>query len=488
MKKLARTLIIGAGEAGEIISAEFRRQGRWNELVGFIDDDINKKNSTIDDLPVLGNRQDVQKIIISERISSAIIALPSVSAEIINETVTSLLTARSDLTIQILPEITRYFNSSISFDLQDIRVSDLIPRQEIELDLLAIENNFIGKSILVTGAGGSIGSEICRQLLRFGVKRIIALGRGENSIYQLAKEVDSLVEEMEYKSSIKYVIADVKDYELLNKIIREEKPDFIFHAAAHKHVPLMEFNEAEAINNNIGGTNNVLKAAVANDIDKVILISTDKAVNPANVMGATKRVAELLGLHYYRTKGLKVSSVRFGNVLGSRGSVVPLFKEQIEKGGPLTLTHPEVKRFFMSIPEASLLVINAAAYCDGGESFVFNMGEQHLLRDIAFKLIKLYGLEPEKDIKIIYTGLRPGEKLYEELYYNQEDIINTDNSKIYILKENIPDSCLASVEKYINKNLPDLCNITPEAIRADLKKLVPEFQNQKSFAQNRMVK
>jgi FlaA1/EpsC-like NDP-sugar epimerase len=283
---------------------------------------------------------------------------------------------------------------------------------------------------------------------------------------------------MEIKPEIVYRIIDVKDYKLLEKAFVDYSPDIVFHAAAHKHVPLMEYNEIEAVQNNVGGTVNVLELSLKNNIEEFVLISTDKAVNPASIMGATKRIAEIATDYYNKEKGLKTSIVRFGNVIGSRGSVVPLFREQIENGGPVTITHPEIKRYFMSIPEASLLVINAAAYSQGGEMYVLDMGTQYKVLDIAKRLIRLYGYEPEEDIKIKFSGLRPGEKMYEELYYDKEELVETGNDKIFVLTTINGNYDRNQIENFIREGLQSIYKYSPVDLRGMLKKIVPEFEYQ----------
>jgi FlaA1/EpsC-like NDP-sugar epimerase len=476
--KRNRILIIGAGEAGRIILSEYKRKNRADEIAGFIDDDIKKSGKLIDGIQVIAARDRLAEMITRHRINQIIIALPSAHLEIINQTVTNIIAADPDISIQILPGITKYFSSSLSRELEDIYLSDIIDRDEIELDIKAIEEKFKDRTVLITGAGGSIGSEICRQLLRFKIKKLICAGRGENSIYNLArslndlKEDASIIEKDITSVEIIYKIVDIKDNSLLDRIFSDHKPDIVFHAAAHKHVPLMEFNEIEAIQNNIGGTLNVLKTCLKHKVRDFVLISSDKAVRPVNIMGATKRVAEII-TGYYNTKSLRTSIVRFGNVVGSRGSVIPLFRDQIEKGGPVTITHPDITRFFMSIPEASLLVINAAAYSKGGECFALDMGKQYRILDIAKNLIRLFGLEPDKDIKIIFTSLRPGEKLFEELSYERENIARTGNEKIFVINPGKINSY--EIDSFINENIWKLQNYTSREIREMLYNLIPEY-------------
>lgn len=461
-------IIIGAGEAGRSILKELSTAPSHKKVIAFVDDDEKKIGTNIDGIKVFGSRSTLERLIKEFDISTAIIALPSARKAIIQETAGLLLEIDSNLTIQILPKIAKYFDAPIISELKEVTFSDIITREEATLDLESMNLFFHGKSVLITGAGGSIGSEIARQILRFNIKALICVGRGENSIYNLAKDLNSL----DYKTDIQYRIMDVKDYALMNSLLGDFQIDIIFHAAAHKHVPLMEFNEVEALQNNVGGTLNVLKFALEKKAERFVLISTDKAVNPANVMGATKRLAEILTLFYNKNYGLKSSVVRFGNVLGSRGSVIPLFREQIKRGGPVTVTHPDMKRYFMSIPEASLLVINSSAYSTGGDIFILDMGEQYRILDIAEKLIRLYKKEPYRDIEIVFTGLRPGEKICEDLYNNNSKLFNTRNEKILRLEDNVND--YSNIINLLNI-LPTINKKTGSEIREIIKKIIPEY-------------
>jgi FlaA1/EpsC-like NDP-sugar epimerase len=371
----------------------------------------------------------------------------------------------------------------ISPSLKQLPFGELFDRDEITVDMDSIKNAFSGRTVLVTGAGGSIGSELCRQLLKFGIGKLVAVGRGEHSIYCLIKSLNEFLELMEGRPRVCYRIADVRDYDLMEGIFAEHRPDIVLHAAAHKHVPLMEYNEAEAVKNNVGGSRNVLDLSARYGVGRFILVSTDKAVHPVNVMGATKRIAEILCDHYHRRRGLNCAAVRFGNVIDSRGSVLPLFREQIEKGGPVTVTHPEVTRFFMTIPEASLLVLNAAAYARGGEIFILEMGKQHRIDDIARRLIEFYGLVPDRDIGIVYTGLRPGEKLHEDLQYVQEVLEATKNEKIRVLAGGVREVPAETVERFLNEVLPGITTRTGDGVREAIASIMPLFPPSPSRAQ-----
>lgn len=366
MKKIETILVIGAGEAGHMILREYQRRGMAEAVIGFLDDDPGKTGIDIEGKQVLGETSSVADIISSHHVTRIIIAMPSASPSVIHKLVETIIAADSEISLHIVPSAERYFDSvPLIPSLQETPLADLLGREEYQIDVGKITESFSGKTVLVTGAGGSIGSEICRQLLKFGVRKIAALGRGEHSIYNLIRSLEDYTSYMTEKPELSFHIANVTDREMMVRIFQEVKPDIVFHAAAHKHVPLMEFNEAEALQNNVGGTRTVLQVALDNKIEKFVLISTDKTVRPTSVMGATKRIAEML-TERYGTRGLDTAVVRFGNVIGSRGSVIPLFKDQIAKGGPVTVTDPDVTRYFMSIPEASLLGINAAALSSGG--------------------------------------------------------------------------------------------------------------------------
>jgi FlaA1/EpsC-like NDP-sugar epimerase len=469
-------LIIGAGEAGCGIAREYSRAHSRERVIGFIDDDAEKTGKIYDGITVLGTRASLVMILEKNDITRVIVALPSVSPEIIRDTVDHVLSYDASIAIEIMPSFARFLEGTLSLTLQNITLADIIDREEYSLDVSAIETHYKGKTVLITGAGGSIGSELCRQIARFSPARIVCVGRGENSIYELSRSLS----ELSLLSDVPFVfrICDVKDYALLKKIFFEYAPDVVFHAAAHKHVPMMETNEAEALQNNVGGSNNVMHLSVECGVRQVVLVSTDKAVNPSNVMGASKRMCELVALYYHRRHNLNVSMVRFGNVLGSRGSVIPLFIDQIEKGGPVTVTHPDMRRFFMSIPEASLLVMNAGAYAKGGEVFVLKMGEQYSIDEIARRLISRYGLVPGKDIDIVYTGLRPGEKLSEELWYARESLVSTPNNKISVLEDtgSIDDS---AIEHFVASTLRGIHAMDGNEIREEIRKIVPECEFKK---------
>ncbi len=435
---LKRVLIIGAGEAGTMLLRSIKRNPSEYQVVAFVDDDRNKKHLKLMDVNVCGTTKDISRIVHDKGIEEIILAIPSLSKREIREIYTRCLETKA--TIKIMPKIEDVMTGKVSVnDMQEIKIEDLLGREEIKLDILALSNNLTNKTILVTGAGGSIGSEICRQVAQFQPMKIILLGHGENSIYKIHIE---LSEKKEYKN-VEFIpiIADVQNRERIFEVVKQFQPDVIYHAAAHKHVPLMECNPREAVKNNIFGTKNVAEAAHLFSVSKFVMISTDKAVNPPNVMGATKRIAEMIIQNLATYSHTNFAAVRFGNVLGSRGSVIPRFKSQIAEGGPVTVTHPEMTRYFMTIPEASRLVLQAGALAHGGEVFVLDMGEPVKIIDLAKNLIRLSGL-PEDEIEIEFSGIRPGEKMYEELLNAAEIQEEHVYPKIHVGKAN----CMSEIQ------------------------------------------
>lgn len=425
-----RTLIIGAGAAGSMVARQLlNNQDSELKPVAFIDDDVNKSKLQVYGIKVVGTTDDIEIVANKYRIEHIVIAIPSLDRKYLGEIYEKC--SKMNIKTQILPKLEDIMTGKVSVnEFRDVEVEDLLGREPVKLDVDSVSESITGNVVLVTGAGGSIGSEICRQVSKFAPSKLILLGHGENSIYQIDMELRN-----QHGSIFQIipVIADIQDRERIFEVVNEYRPDIIYHAAAHKHVPLMEYNPKEAVKNNILGTKNVADAADHFGASTFVLVSSDKAVNPTNVMGATKRVAELVIQQKKLTSSTKFVAVRFGNVLGSRGSVIPLFKKQIQMGGPVTVTHPEMTRYFMTIPEASRLVIQAGALARGGEIFVLDMGEPVKIVDLARNLIRLSGYS-EDEIEIQYTGIRPGEKMYEELL-NEEEITNKQIfPKIYIGK------------------------------------------------------
>ena len=424
---MVNTLIIGAGDAGATIAREIERyHKRSRKVIGFIDDDESKFNRLMGGVRILGNRHDIPSIVKENKVKEIIIAMPSVTR---NE-IRNIMEICSPLKCKVntLPGMYQLLDDEVLVShLHPVSIEDLLERDEVRLDMDIVEHYIRDKVVLVTGAGGSIGSEICRQIMRVGPKQLLLLGHGENSIYLINQELKNI-----YKDGpIIPIIADIRDKQQLDQIFTQYNPQVVFHAAAHKHVPLMEIQPMAAVLNNIYGTRNVADVAGRHGVERFVMISTDKAVNPTSVMGATKRVAEMVIISMNDTYDTKYITVRFGNVLGSRGSVIPLFKKQIEAGGPVTVTDPEMTRYFMTIPEASQLVLQAGAMGKGGEVFLLDMGEPVKIIDLARNMIRLSGLEPDKDIHIKITGLRPGEKKYEELLTSEEGTNRTNHTKIF---------------------------------------------------------
>ena len=424
---MVNTLIIGAGDAGATIAREIERyHKRSRKVIGFIDDDESKFNRLMGGVRILGNRHDIPSIVKENKVKEIIIAMPSVTRNEIRK----IMEICSPLKCKVntLPGMYQLLDDEVLVShLHPVSIEDLLERDEVRLDMDIVEHYIRDKVVLVTGAGGSIGSEICRQIMRVGPKQLLLLGHGENSIYLINQELKNI-----YKDDpIIPIIADIRDKQQLDQIFTQYNPQVVFHAAAHKHVPLMEIQPMAAVLNNIYGTRNVADVAGRHGVERFVMISTDKAVNPTSVMGATKRVAEKVIISMNDTYDTKYITVRFGNVLGSRGSVIPLFKKQIEAGGPVTVTDPEMTRYFMTIPEASQLVLQAGAMGKGGEVFLLDMGEPVKIIDLARNMIRLSGLEPDKDIHIKITGLRPGEKKYEELLTSEEGTNRTNHTKIF---------------------------------------------------------
>lgn len=429
--KVFRTLIVGAGEGGSLFIKNLRRNPEII-LIGVVDDDINKVGTTIYGIPILGNTSEISNIVNRYDIDQITVAIPSLEPKELDRIVSQA--TETKVKVNQMPSVEDIVKGSYKVNkFKEIEISDLLGREEVKLNMEEISNQVSGKTILVSGAGGSIGSEICRQIIRFSPRKLLLLGHGENSIYLINRELQQIAKEENIE--LIPVIADIQDRERIFKVMKENKPNIVYHAAAHKHVPLMEYNPSEAVKNNIFGTKNMAEAAKAASVENFVMVSTDKAVNPPNVMGATKRFAEMIVTGLNEKNKTKFAAVRFGNVLGSRGSVIPVFKEQIKKGGPITVTDFRMTRYFMTIPEASRLVLQAGSLAKGGEIFVLDMGEPVKIVDLAKKMIQLSG-EKNSQIKIVESGIRPGEKLYEELLTKEELTEEKVFEKIFVGKVN----------------------------------------------------
>lgn len=466
-----RTLIVGAGEGGGIIAREIQSNKKMNnKVVGFIDDDADKKNSIICGIKVFGNVRAIPRVVKQEAVEEIIIAIPSLSARRSKEVI-DICTA-TGCSVKLCPGLESIVDGDIKIGkIRKVQIEDLLGRDSVKLDNQKIAEDIKDKVVCVTGGGGSIGSELCRQIMKHGPEKLVIIDIYENNAYDLQMELNKL-----YPDNMpEVIIASVRDKKRIEEIFATYKPYIVFHAAAHKHVPLMEDSPGEAIKNNVFGTYNTARCADKCGVKKFVLISTDKAVNPTNIMGATKRICEMVVQHLQSVCKTEFVAVRFGNVLGSNGSVIPLFKKQISEGGPITVTHRDITRFFMTIPEAANLVLQAASYAKGGEIFVLDMGEPVKIYDLAINLIRLSGLVPGRDIQIEFTGLRPGEKLYEELLMEEEGLVNTQHDKIFIgqpipgdieeLEANL-EKLRAAVEAGDNERIKDtVAEVVPTYVR-----------------------
>lgn len=424
-----RIMVIGAGSAATILIKELRSAGEGSEVVCAIDDNKNKKNKYILGVPIVGGREDIEKNIKKYDITEIIIAIPSADIQTTREIIR--ICQETKKPVKILPAVSKSLTTSLSKEVRPVNYEDLLGRDPIKVNQEGINSFIKDKIVMVTGGGGSIGSELCRQIIKYNPKKLLILDIYENNAYEIQMELERHYPE----ADISTLIGSIRDYDRMEAIFSKYRPDIVYHAAAHKHVPLMEKSPNEAIKNNCMGTLNVVKLADKYKVDNFVLISTDKAVRPTNIMGATKRICEMIVQTYARkSEHTRFAAVRFGNVLGSNGSVIPLFLKQIEEGGPVTVTHKEITRFFMTIPEAVSLVLQASLFAKGGEIFVLDMGKPVRIYELAENLIRLRGFKPNVDIKIDVIGLRPGEKLYEEILMDEEGLDKTDNKMIYIGK------------------------------------------------------
>ena len=424
-----RIMVIGAGSAATILIKELRYAGEGSEVVCAIDDNKNKKNKYILGVPIVGGREDIEKNIKKYDITEIIIAIPSADIQTTREIIR--ICQETKKPVKILPAVSKSLTTSLSKEVRPVNYEDLLGRDPIKVNQEGISSFIKDKTVMVTGGGGSIGSELCRQIIKYNPKKLLILDIYENNAYEIQMELERHYPE----ADISTLIGSIRDYDRMEAIFSKYRPDIVYHAAAHKHVPLMEKSPNEDIKNNCMGTLNVVKLSDKYKVDNFVLISTDKVVRPTNIMGATKRICEMIVQTYARkSEHTRFAAVRFGNVLGSNGSVIPLFLKQIEEGGPVTVTHKEITRFFMTIPEAVSLVLQASLFAKGGEIFVLDMGKPVRIYELAENLIRLRGFKPNVDIKIDVIGLRPGEKLYEEILMDEEGLDKTDNKMIYIGK------------------------------------------------------
>ncbi|MCU0607259.1 MAG: polysaccharide biosynthesis protein [Candidatus Edwardsbacteria bacterium] len=465
-----RVLLVGAGDAGEMVARQLLAHPEYGyQPAAFIDDDPAKRGRQIHGVTIHGGRAEIGAVAARLRIDEIIIAIPSAPGTVVREVVERCKQTR--VRFKIVPGIKEIIEGGVSLSqIREVELDDLLRRAPVSADLASISGYLRGRTVLITGAGGSIGSELCRQIAGYGPRSLVLVGRGENSIYEMDVELRRAFPGLRYALAI----GDVTDRGRMERIFAAHRPDAVFHAAAHKHVPMMEHNPGEAVKNNVLGTRTVAELALRHRAGRFVMISTDKAVNPTSVMGATKRMAEEVVRGMGGRGRTKFIVVRFGNVLGSRGSVVPLFKRQIAQGGPVTVTHPEVERYFMTIPEAVQLVIQAGAMGRGGEVFVLDMGKPVRIVDLARDLIALSGLEPDRDIRIEFTGLRPGEKLYEELFTAEEGMNATRNAQIFKARTRQADP--AAIARGVDRLVRAAAAGDDRAVVAQLARCLPTFK------------
>jgi FlaA1/EpsC-like NDP-sugar epimerase len=472
-KEKRSVIIFGAGESGIITKRTLDRDaGTKYKVLGFIDDNEKKQNKTLEGVTVYPLSK-LDELLQNNNVSNLIISVQSISP-VRKQQIVDICLAH-DTKVLNVPPVSSWINGALSFrQIKKVQIEELLERDAIQLDKDNIRKQFLGKTILVSGAAGSIGSEIVRQVIRFQPKKIILLDQAESPLYELEMELYDKYKTQEYE----VVIGDIRNNERMENVFRTYSPEIVFHAAAYKHVPMMENNPSESIFTNVFGTKILADLSVKFNVEKFVMISTDKAVKPANVMGASKRIAEIYAQCLDKNSQTKFITTRFGNVLGSSGSVIPRFRQQIEAGGPITITHPDINRFFMTIPEACQLVLEAGAMGNGGEIFIFDMGKSVKIIDLAKKMIKLSGLVLDKDISIVFTGLRPGEKLYEELLANEENTIPTHHKQIMIAK--VKEYDFETVSREIDELISMFNQQDNNTIVKKMKSLVPEFKSNNS--------
>lgn len=470
-------MIIGAGEAANTIIREIENSNYLDgKVVCAIDDDRKKYGSYIQGVKIIGNRHQIVSAVEKYGVTDIIIAIPAISRKERKAIID--ICKETDAVLKILPGMYQLINEEVTVSkLRNVEIEDLLGRDPVELDMKPVKEYVRGKRVMVTGGGGSIGSELCRQIAKYGPKQLIIIDIYENNAYDIQQELLRKYPQL----NLVVLIASVRNTYRMETIFEKYRPQLVYHAAAHKHVPLMEASPNEAIKNNVFGTLKLVRASDKYKVERFVQISTDKAVNPANIMGASKRICEMIIQTYNKRSETEFVAVRFGNVLGSNGSVIPLFKKQIAEGGPVTVTHPEIIRYFMTIPEAVALVLQAGALAEGGEIFVLDMGEPVKIDDLARNLIRLSGYVPDRDIEIIYTGLRPGEKLFEELLMDEEGLKDTENQRIHIGRP-IPvdeDMFLKQLDE-----LYEMVNTETEDVREAVRKIVPGYRTNSRETEN----
>jgi FlaA1/EpsC-like NDP-sugar epimerase len=467
--KSKRVLIIGAGDAGALVVRELQKSAQLNLIpVGFLDDDPQKQKHEIYGAPVIGKVDKLASVLGNQQVDEVIIAIPSAPGRIVRM-VNDICRAKG-IPSRTMPGLYELIGGKVNVNrLREVDITDLLRRDHVRVNDEKVGQTLDGKRVLVTGAGGSIGRELCRQIARRNPSELVLLGHGENSIFEILLELQSNYPALKLFP----VIADIRNAQRLDSVFAQRQPQIVFHTAAHKHVPLMEANVVEAVTNNVLGTRNVTQAALDHNIERLALISTDKAVRPSSIYGATKRIAEMIVLEAAQKHQRAFTVVRFGNVLGSRGSIIPIFKNQIASGGPVTITHPDMYRFFMTIPEAVYLVLQSASMENGGEVFALNMGKPVRILDLAEDLIKLSGLEPNKDIEIVFTGIRVGEKLVEELWEEDTPLVKTSHPDIFRLDQETASPSPFDLDQAIQKLTSLSAAADPEAIAQLLDELIP---------------
>lgn len=466
-----RVLVVGAGQAAEGFVRDSLRDRHGYRVIAFVDDDVAKKGQEIHGIRVLGNINDVSKLVEKLVIDLIVIAIPSANSQEMRYIIEKC--EGTGVSINTLPSISDIASGRVNINsLREVSIEDLLGRESVKLDWDKIQYGISSKKIVVTGGGGSIGSELCRQVANLGPALLVIIENSEFNVYELELELKSKYPNLNFV----IYLASVTDQVAIHNIFKQHQPDIVFHAAAYKHVPILENQIRSALHNNLVGTTIVANEAVNCKVKKFVLISTDKAVNPTNIMGASKRAAEIFCQNYNRKSNTKFITTRFGNVLGSRGSVIPLFKQQLAQGGPITVTHPDITRYFMTIPEAVQLILQTTIMGEGGEIFVLDMGEPIKIRYLAEQLIRLSGKTPDQDIKIVYTGLRPGEKLHEELFYSEEKLIDTAHEKIH-RAQYIEDNA-ERIESLVQEILTACEQLNNEKLYQLLKELVPNYNSQ----------